>query len=645
VAGFLVALVLLLIGGVVLVSGFGSNAGLERKLEAGDSADVRLSMARDALIGIAVGNIADDSGRPGQLPSPDTLADGNYDGNANNTSCLDAANAPNGLPALGSDGENYRCLGRLPWKRLGIAAPDIDEYDAAGAMPWYAVSANLADNNTCLEFINPTTVAATPVTFACPSASAPPFPWLTVCDQTGKILSNRVAFVLIAPGLPIVTEGRTQARTGTPRPQPRDYLDAIPTPSGWSALAANERCSAFDNAGLTNEFVAADGVAGFNDRLIYVTIDDLMATVEQRVAQQVRESLVTYGTAYSRFPSLAPLGIPTSVTSSFIASGGNLSGLVPFHSDQSGYRFLTEMTWNIPTTSDTVSPATSSSPSFFCFGGFFQCRIRTSPGTATIPRTVTTADFAALKNSSVATPSISCQYSGNAGVECDVYSYTITNAVTYNVQYRFIGTSTYFYYGSFSGTRTRTVTLGPLTKTGTAATPTADGFGIMRRSVTTGSVTAFGTLSAVDRWMPDALGSAPFDLTGSFPLQTGSATTNGDAVQTFSNIRLYPFLPKWYVKEKWYEHIYAAMSPDVNPVAGGTACSANCFTVGTRNGIALVVISAGAALGGQNRSSASPGASDFLESSNATGAANRVFVEPGNRYTSTYADSIATIPR
>jgi hypothetical protein len=192
VAGFLILLMLLLIGGAVLFAGLGTNSGVERKLALGESADMRLISARDALIGYAIGNIADASGRPGQFPAPDSLGDNNYDGNANNGSCLDSASAPDGLPALTVDSANYRCIGKLPWKTLGLSIDGVDEFDASGLVPWYAVSANLSANNSCLTYLNPQTLMSTPAGYSCPSNAAPPFPWLKVCDQSGQLLSDRV---------------------------------------------------------------------------------------------------------------------------------------------------------------------------------------------------------------------------------------------------------------------------------------------------------------------------------------------------------------------------------------------------------------------------------------------------------------------
>ena len=645
----LIVLSLLAIGGAFLFVGIvGSRPGTI-VLARSASADQRLQIAREAIIGYAIGAFGAGA-RPGQLSAPDILNDNNYDGNAS-TGCLDATQT-NGLPALtgaAAKSANLRCLGRIPWKTLGISNEGVDEFDALGIIPWYAVSANLADPNLCLQYLNPTTVAATPVSFACPSVSAPPFPWLRVCNQTGQLLSDRVAFVVIVPGSQLVTNGRTQSRSGAPRPQPADYLDAIPLPAGWASLPAADRCTTYDNAGLTNEFVVADASDSFNDRVAYVTIDELMATIEKRVAQEVRESLVSYQTQYGKYPWLLPLMDPSTATNSWVSATGVTAGLLPFHTQLPGQSFLTELTWSIgtPSSSDAQTPTTSSSPTFTCFSGAYQCRIRTSPANAAIPRTVSSANLTPLKNSFVAAPSVSCSYSTVNKLDCTSYTYTLsTQAVTYNVQRRPVGTTTYSFWGTYTGTQSRKVTIlaNGIQASSTAAFST-DASSFVRRSITTGgSMDTTGMLAVTDTWVPNAAGTIPFDLS-SGPLQTGTVSTSSAGTVVASNIRVYPVLPTWFVSEKWNEHILVAISADASPAVGGNSCTSNCFSVGPRTGIHLAVLSAGRMLPAQSRYVSTPTLADFLEAPNVTGPTTRVFADTNLIQTSTYADTIVTIPR
>jgi len=568
--------------------------------------------------------------------------------------CLDAS-ASGGLPALtgnAAKSANLLCLGRLPWKTLGLSIDGVDEFDATGIAAWYGVSANLADPNSCLQYLNPATVSQTPISFVCPSLIAPPFPWLKVCDQTGKLLSDRVAFVVIVPGAAIATEGRTQTRVGAPRPQAQDFLDAIPVPSGWSALPPAQRCATYDNAALTNEFVSADTSVNFNDRLAYVTIDELMESVEQRVAQEARESLIRYQSKHGRYPWMVSLANPAYAPATYTAANGALSGLFPFHTTTAAttQKFLTELSWSIPTTavSDSVVPGTSSSPNFLCFGGAYQCRLRTTANAA-IPRSITTAEFAALKSPAVppiSAPLVSCAHAGENTIKCDSYSYAQAQATTYNLQRRIAGSGDpYVFYGTYTGMRNRTITIFMDDVTASSSSVfNVDANFFVRKTVTSSPRSTIGMLSVVDTWVPSSPGVSPFDVS-SGPFQTGSASTNGTVSVVASLVRVYPEMPNWYFTEKWNEFVLSAVSSDASPATGGSNCATNCFTAGARTGLQSIVVSVGAPLAGQNRYVVSPAAADFVEGANATGIITLMFADPKQTRSGTYADTIATIPR
>lgn len=644
----LIVLVMVGIGGAILFTTIGA-AGVSgaRAVVVQASNSDRLRMAREAVLGYAIGRFGGASSRPGQLPVPDTLRNSNYDGTADSGSCLDASK-PNGMPALTTSSANLRCLGRLPWKTLGMDVGGGDEVDATGEVPWYAVSENLADISTCMTYLNPGTAAGSTASFVCNTTAGPAWPWLKVCDESGRLVSDRVAVVLIMPGGPITTANRTQSRSGSPRPQIGQYLDAIPTPVGWGALAPSQRCTAYDNAGLTGEFVSAPLSLSFNDQLIYITIDELMAEIENRVATQVREAFISYRTSYGTYPWLAPLGNPSVAVDAMIAVPATAAGFVPFYTNtsSSGQKFKTELAWNIVGGSDTIGSGVAPA-NFLCFGGLFQCRIRQA-GYGAITGTVTAANFATLKNSAVATPSISCSRSTDKRLDCDDYTYTITTPVSYYVQLRSCcGSGPYLDLGGpYAGTQTRTVTISTgagFNTTGAAAVVAATSTDLVRRGLTTASGSLFGLLGAVDRWAPNSTASPPFDLwTGS--AQTGTASTGGTGTVSVSSIRVYPDLPPWYFTEKWYEYMYSAISPDVAP-PNTAPCAPNCFTAGSRGNIDFVTISSGSPLAGQLRYSGSPSAADFLEAPNATGAATKSFAASNQSRTSAYADSVVTFPR
>ncbi len=681
----LVILIMLAIGGVAILGTIGAGAGsaLRSQQKLTTNAEV-MAAARAALIGYAVNGTPGLGNRPGQLPTPDTLQNTNYNGLADATSCLNGAVA-NGLPALSgvpAQVASLQCIGRLPWKQLGLAIDGASEQDVLGIVPWYAVSQNLADPNpaaACMSILNPRTAASSTTTFSCAATTGPAWPWLKVCDATGNLLSDRVAFVLIIPGELLQTTGRTQARivaaTGT-NPQgygqPGDFLDAIPTPSGWAALPASQRCTGYDNAALTGEYVTAPVSASFNDQLIFVTIDELMPEVERRVTNEIREALTTFRSSYAGYPWLTPITNPMLTSTSFVGQSSTTAGLIPFHDySNNSNRFMTELSWAIGglATGDT-GPFTgnlgNAETQFSCGGGVnavCTCRARIATSAAAIPRTLTSAAFGTFKAGTVAIPAVSCKRNASttrptrdATLDCDIYTMvSSTTPVTYAIQRRdnsfggdCIATGTRVNIGNFAGTTTRSVAINLASFTGTATTQPGSATTHARRSVTNSNINTIAMVEVSDRWVPTANGAVPFNLfAATFPngMQTGYGQTAQTTSATLSNIRLHADVPVWYASQKWYESTIAAFSNDVSPVTNSPACSSNCFSAGTKTGVDAVVISAGPPLAGQNRFAVTPAIGDFLEAPNVTGASTRIYASSTQPRNTTYADTVATIPK
>lgn len=286
-----------------------------------------VSKAKTALIGYAIGGIGNLQ-RPGDLIIPDsfglTETPLNYDGSAD-SGCLDATKV-NGLPLINSD-VNMRCLGRLPWKDLGLSISGSSENDSNGIMPWYAVSANLVDP-TCLAVLNSNTLNLInnplPAPLDCTGATLP-YPWLTVRDSSGNILSNRVAAVIFIPG---AVRG-TQSRPGVPLGSANQYLDALVVPVGCTVPCVP---GSYSNAAMNNDFViASDGMPiaatnNFNDQLVYITVEELLAAVVTRAAGEARTVLKGYRSQNSQYPYAAPLG---STVNNFISSSPSVAGMLP----------------------------------------------------------------------------------------------------------------------------------------------------------------------------------------------------------------------------------------------------------------------------------------------------------------------------
>lgn len=296
-----------------------------------------LAEAKAVLIGYAIGSVGGGQ-RPGDLVRPDyfgsTEVPTNYDGSSD-SGCMDSTKS-NGLPMI-SSGQNMRCLGRLPWKELSLPIENPSENDPTGEMPWYAVSANLVDS-ICLTLLNSGILNSGYVGYVCSGATLP-HPWLTVRDRLGNVLSSRVAAVIIVPGSPL---------TGQSRPLPPglgnagQYLDSI-TVTNSVGCTATHVVGTYNNAAMNNEFIMADDTQRvdandpcylqpyqFNDKLIYITIDELMAAVEKRAAQEAGQELRNYYVASSAtpanrfYPYAATLGDVNSA-----CADNNKSGVIP----------------------------------------------------------------------------------------------------------------------------------------------------------------------------------------------------------------------------------------------------------------------------------------------------------------------------
>src|SRR5258706_3459923 len=157
-AGFVLLLIVLVMvgigGAVLLVTLAASGASTERAIAVQASNSDLLRMARESVLGYAIGRFGGASSRPGQLPVPDTLRNSNYDGNADTGSCLDSSKVNGGPPMLTSATGNLRCLGRLPWKTLGIEVAGAGEFLILRPGPFYAVRAQPAAMSNFMTYLN-----------------------------------------------------------------------------------------------------------------------------------------------------------------------------------------------------------------------------------------------------------------------------------------------------------------------------------------------------------------------------------------------------------------------------------------------------------------------------------------------------------
>ncbi len=216
-----------------------------------------LAQAKDALIGYAVANTA----TPGGLPFPDRNNDGNYDGSGD---CV-----PSGFdPAA-------HLLGKWPGYQEQGCGPPVSAFgipltDSHGETLWYAVSGNLVKSASGgYPAINSSIATG----------------WFTVINSQGAILTNRAAAVILAPGGVLLSQTR-----GGAAPNANQFLEA-------ATIGASTYTNYAIEAGDTG-CVSRNADDTFNDRLLYITADELMATVTKRVAQELKQRLDAYGAAY-----------------------------------------------------------------------------------------------------------------------------------------------------------------------------------------------------------------------------------------------------------------------------------------------------------------------------------------------------------
>jgi hypothetical protein len=207
-----------------------------------------------------------------------------------------------------------------------------DFRDVQGNRLWYAVSRNLVHEYQAPTFdpiINPSLInKATD--------------WIHVVDRNGNLVSDRVAAVIVAPGSPIGLQDRSAAT-----PTPDQYLDKIVRTSDSKPFKNyGYPLNAFDD----NEFIIGDDSLNisssdntfqkpyyFNDKLVYITIDELISALERRSAMEAKSLLNNYKAKNSNFPDADLLGVasntsvpsnkkgrlPIDITDNCSCSGGN----------------------------------------------------------------------------------------------------------------------------------------------------------------------------------------------------------------------------------------------------------------------------------------------------------------------------------
>jgi hypothetical protein len=540
-----------------------------------------LNLAREVLIANTVSVLHSDE-RPGYLPPPDVVADTpstkNYNGYSE-LKCFDGSK-PNGLPLI-ADQANARCLGRLPWQTIGLAREVNNENDVMGEMAWYAVSANLAFQN-CLQYLNSETINFSHTGYSCPAVSTLPHPWLTVRDAYGVVLSNRVAVVIFVPGPEISGQSRP------PSPNlagPNQYLDAATvTVTSVTTECPGPPCDlTFSNADLDNDFIEADQSPTFNDKLVFITIDELMAKIEARAGREILASVQRFRDRYGTYPWLAPYANP-SLVANYAAAAGTRVGHIPFH--QTGKQFVTEFSWRV------------TNGALDTFG---------------------TVDAITLRNTlNLVVTNGKCVWTDAKSVSCAGEILNPEPMARPVIAKRVVQIE---YPTSWLNTVV------------TATSATSITFTTRQIARPNGSLAACLTTSLI-RCVIVRDYDAAGNLIGDGALRAGMGT-----LQT-SRIRLYPELPVWFTDNRWHELALGAIGLGSVP-GGGAACPCliiNLDGSATRRDVKFLIVMAGRPLTGQSRPSANP--SDYFDSTNNRNVINGQSFDGQTAMTNSFNDSL-----
>ncbi|MES2580587.1 MAG: hypothetical protein V4552_08570 [Pseudomonadota bacterium] len=261
------------------------------RLEQDKKTFVSLNEAKQALIAWSASHLY----HPGQMPFPDRNADGNYDGISDCNSPASTFSYSFLLGQLPVYGQNNPCTA----PQVGIGE---NYQDAQGNRLWYAVSRNLIHKYESSAIppadpiINPNVI------------SNPVYPWLVIKDRSGNVISNRVAAVIIAPGNPLTGQNRAGVA-----PDANQYLDNFnigatnysnanyDVPNEDFIIGQDSRDVSDADTSVTKPYY-------FNDKLVFITIDELMMAVTNRASSEAIKLLNQYRIKNGQFPYAANLG-------------------------------------------------------------------------------------------------------------------------------------------------------------------------------------------------------------------------------------------------------------------------------------------------------------------------------------------------
>ena len=602
-AVLLTALVVTLLAGASILLARLESTAAPRTREAVATARA-LAEARQSLIGWSVGAGLSGGGMehtPGVLPFPDRNADaGGYDGRAD---CVTT-----GL-------SDRHLIGRLAWAGDTSPCParalGVELRDGSGEPLWYAVSRNLISHRGG-------SATDPPINHGLLDA-APAYPWLRLIDVRGNVVRGRdgdpleIAAVIIAPGPPLAGQTRTGAA-----PDAVHYLDRITVNGVTYDNADSDGCRdavigarAFtDCPGLTGEeFIlnpdsreTGTSADSFNDRIAYVTAEELLRAAEARALGAMAVVLEQYRTRHGAYPWLAPrTGDPGADPTSTVlyhanvdGAGGTRRGLLPIHAVP-GQRYDTHYTLSWTIDSGAVIDTTDSS----------------SSDSIPAPSDAELYALASAVPQRTIVPA-TCAWNGDDGVRCggEPYRYAPSPSC---VREGPIRREREVIVSHAENVWTHTTGTGSVGVNPNASSPRT------RTVVTTTNLPASFTVSVRgrnhDAASTDADCSAIIENGGKSAERTLTVDTGTLGTFTFTGLE-YDLsvsrdgVPRWFVDNEWHRYLYAAVSSAETgaggPAPGGCIGSGSgCLTVnasgGIRTDVPAFLIGAGPALPGQAR--------------------------------------------
>lgn len=675
--GFVVLLIILsilTIGAISLLVVLGATAtNSSRRLQQNTIEGADLQAAKQALIGYmlsppaAIGNI-----RPGMLPIPDSLANGLYDGKEDNQ-CL--GNTTNGLPGVGANSTVKRCLGKFPWKALGLDIGNPAAHDPLGEVPWLSVSANLVSYDSCLSVLNsdvanldsPGSSSCSPGTWPYPQPTVLPHPWLSVFDQNGNLLSDKVAAVLIMPGAPITTETRGQVRTPASVGNPADYLDSINLPLGCAT-----GCTAFDNAGLNNKFVmiapgtrypatAANAavrnqLVPVNDNLIYITIDELMYYIERRVVGEMASSMQIFKargvtTGLQTYPWLQPISAATPAltdSTSLYSQPNTIFGVFPFlrnyvtgESNVPAYR--TDFSWNVNSPSEATSVGGTVPACIQINAVASNNRWIKNPLAGSLNSTNPYSTSGPYKVGTANVSEGTCKWFNGSKLSCVDDLPPLAKTMTLWSSQALCNATSAVTVGSLNISISRSITLSSTLCPSTASNVTytnASSSSVHRWNFSCSSVVGEPAIIIQDTVSTAIAGY------NKLPQIVDVASDSGISHAVLvTDMRYNPIMPTWFYDNRWYLSAFAAISPTAGfapTTSSPNPCgSATSLTLDNASGNAAIAMLSGRQFSTPPKPSNA--IADYLESTNVNGGSTCSFNNFASPNASTSNDSLLSV--